>query len=623
MDDYASEILMSLSEATRIMGGTGGIHEAIRRRRRLYKFDHYDTKPAPNEVRYADPTYTNVVDLAVGILLSNPMTWRAYSWSAGRSKVEKTVDRAEKFLAGVVEINDLRNEYSTLYEIVLNFVRDGMAVLYTPWDDVLHRRFHQTVPLPDDNGEMLEEIVFLEPPLVVKRIDPLNVYLVPGGPKRWNKVMVVDDVSVADVEAEFGIQIQRHVGMSDNDKRATKGRLVNYWEWASIQPAPPLPTPENPNPEPAPPMDVVRNCVLFEDEVLKPLEIKTGYDDLPFTIGFFKPVGMKDSNEWGHSIIDPMESSVQMQERSVNRRQRQIDVYSSLPMVFRTIGGRVLSIDQGLGQHVQLEVGEDVGFPTWPGNAPDVQYQIEFFRSKVQQSGFSDVMFGSGASQTSGYGLSLLGDQNRIRLTQVVEHLQLFWTAAATRMLSLSANIARGALIRVYGLYRGREFSDQVRGQDLEGLKVKARIRPEFPQERARNHAMATQAAGFLSRATIQQDYLGVEQPTDEEDRRMAESISSHPIMVQYAIMEALRVMADEDQDQNAAALLNLMKTQLQGNQPGRPTEPRAPEQLIGLQSPTGEAPPQAVGGMPPGQSEMEQMAAMAGAAPNMQGGVA
>jgi hypothetical protein len=54
------------------------------------------------------------------------------------------------------------------------------------------------------------------------------------------------------------------------------------------------------------------------------------------------------------------------------------------------------------------------------------------------------------------------------------------------------------------------------------------------------------------------------------------------------------------------------------GAQPGRPKDPRNPEQLTGTQSPTGQPVPQAVG-MSPERPEVEQMAT---AAPNMEGTV-
>jgi Mg2+ and Co2+ transporter CorA len=113
--------------------------------------------------------------------------------------------------------------------------------------------------------------------------------------------------------------------------------------------------------------------------------------------------------------------------------------------------------------------------------------------------------------------------------------------------------------------------------------------------------------------------YLGIEQPDDEEERKMIEAVSRHPLTIQYSIMKELSSRA-ENGDQIAAQVLQQMQQQQMGaNQPGRPTEPNNPEQLTGLQSPTGQPTPQALG-QQPGQSPADQMDAMAGAAPNMAG---
>jgi Mg2+ and Co2+ transporter CorA len=132
---------------------------------------------------------------------------------------------------------------------------------------------------------------------------------------------------------------------------------------------------------------------------------------------------------------------------------------------------------------------------------------------------------------------------------------------------------------------------------------------------------MATQVKGTLSEYTIMERYLGVEQPDDEEERKMIEAVSHHPLTIQYSIMKELKRRADAN-DEVAAQVLQQMQAQTapQG-QPGRPEEPNNPEQLTGTQSPTGQPVPQAMG-QQPGESPMEQMGAMANAAPQMTSGL-
>ncbi len=358
----------------------------------------------------------------------------------------------------------------------------------------------------------------------------------------------------------------------------------------------------------------VRNTIIFENQEIKPPTIMDGYDELPYKVQFFKPTGDK-SEDWA-SIISPLESSVSLLERSFNRRAHQIDVYTSLPIVTKTQPGRKVIFDPGLYNHVQITPDEAIEFPTWPGNAPDVMNHMDFLRSRIQQSGFSDVMFGSGNNQVAGYALSQLGDQNRIRLEQPVEHLQLLLTAWAKSVLKLLTQFAPETLICVYGYNRGKTYIDYVDVDTLSGYQVMAEIRPQFPNEESRKVAMATQVKGTLSDYTIMEKFLDIEQPEDEEERRLIEMTSRHPAFIEYAVMGELKERADEG-DEVAALTLQRLQSQIQQQQGQAPTdESPNPEQLTGLQSPTGQPVPQAEGGEPYGQSPLEQQENLAGESP-------
>ena len=78
-------------------------HGNIKRWREYYDFVHYKEKAKAQEKQYADPTYTNVVDLAVGILLANPVEFNAVGWEPSIGEDEGT-SHVEKYLHGALEI---------------------------------------------------------------------------------------------------------------------------------------------------------------------------------------------------------------------------------------------------------------------------------------------------------------------------------------------------------------------------------------------------------------------------------------------------------------------------------------------------------------------------------------
>lgn len=599
------DLMDVLQRIQRAKAYTESWHVNIKKWRKLYNGEHYSTPRSKTESRYTDPTYLNAVDLATGIMLGNQLVWRAKGWNSSLTE-EKEASYVEKYLAGAWFVNSKREESHLLYEAFMNFNRDGGAVVYSVWDSEIADSSKRTQEFPDAGSEtgIKKMKVFDELPLRVQVIDPLNIFFLPGGPKRWMCVGRGESKTVADVERTYNVQLEKYAHLSEEQKFMMRGEFVDYWQYSYNEDH----------------KLVVQNMVLFQSEPLPGWELRDmeGYEDIPYTIQFFKPTDKDNPSMW-HSLIHPLESSVAMMERSINRRQRQIDVYSSLPIITKTHPGRVVTVDPGLGKAINISTDEEVGFPQWPGNAPDVQYQIDFYHARIQQSGFSDVMYGSGPSQVAGYALSQLGDQNRIRLEQPIQHMELLLTSWAEKALKICSNFSKKAYIRVYGTMRGMDFMEWVNLDEAKFLMVRAEVRPNFPNEEVRKHAMGTQTKGTLSETTRMEKYFGIEQPDEEMERLETERAMAHPVFQMYSIIHELKERADAGDEVAAMTLQALQNQGAQGQQtPGAPN----PEQLTGLQSPTGEATPQAQGGQPYGQSQVEQMAGMANASPTMEGAI-
>jgi len=199
--------------------------------------------------------------------------------------------------------------------------------------------------------------------------------------------------------------------------------------------------------------------------------------------------------------------------------------------------------------------------------------------------------------------------------------LELLWSMWARKTLDITSAFGAGSQVRVYGRMRGRDFVEQVPGADAKEYLVRAQVRAVYPNEQTRNHAMSTQVRGQMSDRTIMERYLNVDQPDDEFERRQIEALQMHPIVQQYTMMQELSRLAEEG-DEVAIQVLQVMQQQMQPQQGPGGQAPPNPEQLTGLQSPTGEPTSQAQGGEPRGQSMEDLMNQMVGAAPNMEGGI-
>ena len=593
MTTESNEFKQILARVKRAESYTKEWHDNIERWRKLYNMSHYRIKPKKGEIQYNDPTFVNTVDLAVGIMIGNDLRWRAFGFSPSSQEQENT-GKLEKLMAGVLHINSEKNEKVIPYELYLHFCRDGGAVIYSVADpSVLELKESVTVPDPAAPSGQAAKWKFPEIPISACVVDPLNVLLLPGGPRRWRMIAIKEKRAVLDVEMEYECKIERYAHFDEETKASTMGTFYNVWDLYG-------------------PKLEVRNTLIFEGVSVSGPKVMDGYVELPFSVNFFKPV--EDTPDKWQNIMVPLESSVTLLERGFNRRARQIDVFTGLPMVIKTQPGRVVSVDAGLFNSVSISTDEEISFPQWPGNAPDMQLHLEFLRSRIQQSGFSDVMFGSGANQVAGFALSQLSDQNRIRLEPPIEHMELLLTNWAKKTLGLLKYFAQDSIICVYGKQKGDYYQDEVDMANVGGLTIRAEIRPSFPSEKQRKVAMSTQVKGTLSQYTIMQDYLDIEQPEDEDKRKLVEAATHHPLMLQYMLVAELTEMAEAG-DAAAAKVLQSMESQQASNvsgQEGRPEDPRGMEQLTGLASPTGQPPPQAEGNTPPGQSAAEQQGNLA-----------
>jgi hypothetical protein len=331
-------------------------HKNIQDWRSWYEFDHYRKRgeAKPGEQRYEDPTPTNIVDTAVGIILAKDLDWKAMGFTPDFDEVAST-SQIEKYLAGLIAINDEREEGDTLYSAVFDIVRDGSAVLYSPWDNVLATEHQDTFMVADAQQGSRPMPGFHEPPIRTQVIDSKKTFWVSGGPRRWGMVFRVEKKSVYDVEAEYSIELKNWMHQSESHKRRQMGELIDHWRWVYKQ----VEIPQDPmvmqqammmGVEPPPPeMEmkwIVQHGIMFDQEFILDLQ-DTDYQDLPYTIGFFKVVDKNDPKNWSHSIIRPIESTVEMMENMINKRQRQINILASLPLVTKAMAGRIIEICAG------------------------------------------------------------------------------------------------------------------------------------------------------------------------------------------------------------------------------------------------------------------------------------
>jgi hypothetical protein len=584
-------------------------HNKIAMYRKLYDNKHYSSEPKAGERRINLPEYQNVVDLAVGILGSKPVEFRAYGFTPGEAE-QNQGSRVEKLLQACMYVNGVRQEIDIQKTLLKMFVRDTVGCLRTVWDN-------------EYADEYMEEQGYSDVPIRWQVVDAMNVYPVPGGKNRWLCIFHAVERSIADVEAAENISIPAFNKMSKEEKERTKHQWLDYWEFAKAK-VEELDDDDNVLSEHD--SVVVRNATIYADYLIDPLEVKEGYHDLTYTIFFYDPTPENDPKLWGKGILTALMELVPHLETRFNRQTRLVDLYASQNMVSKTADARKIRTDPALGKIVPLGLNEDLGWPQWPGTPPDVTQQIAFLQGAIQQSSFPQALYGQGVSTMAGYAISQLVSTGQIRLVTPGAQLGLAWTIVANKTMALLREFAEAPII-CYGVHEGNRFQETVSVEDAVGLRVDADVMSTFPGEDVQSVAMATQATPHLSHSTILERYYHIQQPNDEIRRMEIEQVRKNPAMLEIVMMEYLKELAAEEAENKDSspkiygALLQRYMSQGMPGKPGRPGEPPNPMQPMGLQSPTGQPVPGATGEEPYGQEQTQGLEDLVTYTPSLTGG--
>lgn len=564
-------------------------HERIKEHENFYDLEHYKTAAKPGERRITLTKGTNIVDLAVGILTANELTIQAVSPEESET-IRKQASLVEQFLDGVIYINSERQETDLRYDWTFYQVRDGAVGLKTVWDN----SFDDSLRVEADE-EGNQRAIYDQLPLSTNVIPARYLFPEAGGRLgRWKYMFYAIERTIDDMEREYG-PMPQYANLGKKQRETKKGDFIDYWgevqqedgSWA------------------------IENATLFDNKLLDGPRIMEGYTDIPITLMFYKPIGHVKPEDWGHSILRPVMQMVEELEWRVNRQTRLLNVFANMPLIARTRDGRPVNVDAAFGDVVQMNEGEDIAFPVWPGTAPDFKDQLAMVATEIADASFPAVMYGEGPSAASGYALSQQGDAGRIRLTQPQKQQERSLSIWARKSLTLLRNFSPEYTVEVYGNKEGAPYSQELTGQDTVGFRVNFMLKPQFPNDEVRKVAMATQTKDTLSAETRMEKYLGIQQPDQETTKILRDMARRHPMMVEYQMTALFRDLAEEG-DEAARSVLDKLEGggQVGGGGPRgpAPSGPK-PEQSPGLPtSVRGQVTQQEQGFAPSGQEPSEEV---------------
>ncbi|RKY69351.1 MAG: hypothetical protein DRQ02_01440, partial [Candidatus Latescibacterota bacterium] len=485
----------------------------------LYYMDHYRDWPeaVPGEERIQVNKGVNTVDISHSILTLHPPKLTAQPITPSR-RSDTAADRVEKFIAGAIYVNNIRKQQNQIAKAVFDQVLYGRGALFSGWD-------------PELEGDDEE---YSELPLLLKYVNHRNLYCLAGGHRRDIAQMYCCYRTAEDMSAEWGKTIM--VGTDGGNRRKAEDdeELVykDLWYYKGRE---------------------VWHCVAAGETWLKKPTYMKYYQSLPYTEIIGRGTTSEDLHTQFLGVLFPLREAISMLERWLNLGTSVVMKFADPPILHSDKiqldslkPGATIPVSLGLNQSLR-----DMIHQVEPSQAaPDIYRFIRMAESMVTEGGFSRFAYGQ-VNPESGPVVQGMNANDRIRLNEFQTNAELAISVAIQKLLQCAYAFSRsdskganGKARKLQVFSEGERSAIALSPDDLRGWLVTATLSAKMPTDEARDVAIAANAkqAGLeLSTYTVQQRWLGVDQPADEERRIMREEFMRDPALRQAALQTALQ----------------------------------------------------------------------------------
>jgi len=493
--------------------------------RDLYYMDHYRQQQAEGKgeaERIMVNKATNTVDISHSLLTLHAPRIKAQPITPSR-KSDEQADKVEKFIAGVLYINNLRLQENQIAKAIFDQILYGRGAMFSGWD----------VELEGDEED------YQELPIVVKYVNHRNLYCLRGGTKRDIAQMYCCARTAEDLAAEWGVPIYH-----DGEEKAEDTEELIYkdlWWFKGSQ---------------------VWNCTCAGATWLKPPTLMKYYHRLPFT----EFVGRGTTSEELHlqslGVLFPLREAVQILERWLNMGTTAVMHFVDPPLLYDDRLGEIV-MEPGAAIPVKLSGGEVLANRVMqmpPSDAAAGVYRfISIAEQMVEEGGFSRWAYAN-VNPESGPVVQGMNANDRIRLTTYQENAELAISAVLQKMLDTAYAFSQAdssgktrtgerAPRKLQVFSEGERSAIALSPSDLRGWLVTDSLSAKLPTDEARDIAIAANArqAGLpISTYTILQRFLGIEQPAEEMRRLMVDAWSQDPDLIALAKARAMAELGDE-----------------------------------------------------------------------------
>jgi len=239
----------------------------------------------------------------------------------------------------------------------------------------------------------------------------------------------------------------------------------------------------------------------------------------------------------------------------MSAKQKQVALYTNLPILHslpRSGKGATIQWDNKLGNLVGIRTaeGEDISFPQWPGNPPDVFALDAFYKKQIQEGSFSSVAMGEQV-QLSGFAMSQLWQANLVRLAQPRKSLGRALKDIFRKIQGYATRFAGDEPIQFLCKYKKIAQLVEMKGEELEPFIIDVELSTDLPQDQYRRMAIGIQLAQLGPQSPFSQRALGelffdIQQMEEMESQKIDEAMRQNAIIKAMAIQDAVEAETGE-----------------------------------------------------------------------------
>ena len=388
-----------------------------------------------------------------------------------------------------------------------------------------------------------------------EQFDPMTVY------PKWDNdglAVCVRSYEVDNLVAEALVRDFQNRGLQFDFTLPADGRIkiVNYWRRTFNKSKP-----------------IIENAILIGGQLVKPLTHQSKLTRIPIHVG---AIGSPDRttpnwiNKKGEAIITANVDMFRYMNELIRLRAEIVAETAYPNIITKTRSGQPIVKEgqlQGHGQVVSTKLEDVIEILKHAATPEDADKLMGYFVSRAQIGGFPNVFYGGLPFEASGFAISQLMAAVKYRVGIHLNAMESIMSHIFTDFLSQYKRGRYGNITLStedpHSLRYGLSYLEEFTPDDVPDhcfVEVTIPISSQFDKTQAILNANQALTNGLLSRETLWETELNIQDAEIEKERIREDMVNRDPFITSIEIIERMWVKVEQYRTQGKTELANALK---------------------------------------------------------------